>query len=254
MWIDSHAHLGEIDDRRLSDLVSFARAQGVDRILNVATSIVSSISVVRQHGVHSCLMPSVGISPFDVTAEPEDWLATLQAIAANPAVAAIGETGLDATNQQYPPLPVQRKFLESHLHIAVSRGLPIVVHSRGCENQVLDLCLASGIRSVVFHCYTGPFDTLKRILDAGYVVSFSGIITFANSLLSPLVAYAPLSQMLIETDSPYLAPVPFRGKQNQPAWVVRVGAAVAAIKNIDEDECGRGLSETFLRVFCPARG
>jgi TatD DNase family protein len=249
MWIDSHAHLGDVDDRRLSVLLSEARDRGVNRILNVATSLLSSNAVLRQAGIHRSLIPAVGISPFDVTAESADWLARLTALAAAPSVAAIGETGLDTTNPRYPSLQLQRFFFESQLGLCVENELPVVVHSRGCEQQVLDLCRTTGVRLAVFHCYTGPLEVLKRILDSGYIVSFSGIITFKNSLLSPLVSYTPLSQMLIETDSPYLAPVPHRGSRNQPAWVVYVGKTVAAIKNIDEEECGRGLSETFSRIF-----
>jgi len=105
------------------------------------------------------------------------------------------------------------------------------------------------VKSAVFHCYTGPRDVLSRILDRGYAVSFSGIVTFKGSALAPLVADTPLSQMLIETDSPYLAPAPHRGDENQPAWVVFTGKAVAAIKKIDEEECGRAVTATFERVF-----
>jgi TatD DNase family protein len=250
MWIDSHAHLSDVDDLRLSACVAAAQNNGVDRILNVGTSLSSSASVIRQCGRHPSLSAAVGISPFDVLdLRPQDVQAQLAALTRQSAVAAIGETGMDSTNPAYPPLTLQRAFFEKHLDCAKALDLPVIVHSRGCEQQALDICKASGVRMAVFHCYTGPIDTLKRIIDAGYVVSFSGIITFKKSPLSPLVAYAPLSHMLIETDSPYLAPVPHRGLQNQPAWVMYVGKAVAAIKNFDEEECGLKLSETFSRVF-----
>jgi TatD DNase family protein len=249
MWIDSHAHLSDADDVRLADVVSKARACGVDRILNVATSLPSSISAVRQSGLHPCLCAAAGISPFDVTDAGPDWLSRLDAIAKAPSVVALGETGIDTTNPAYPPITLQRGFFESHLALAKSLDLPVIVHSRGCERQALDICISSGVRRAVFHCYTGPIETLTRIIDAGYAVSFSGKITYKNSPLKPLVSYTPLSSMLIETDSPYCTPVPHRGEQNQPAWVSYVGRAVAAIKRIGELECGRGLAETFSSVF-----
>ena len=254
MWIDSHAHLGDVDDPRLGALIAAARENGVGRILNVATSLLSSISVIRQCGVHSCLSAAVGISPFDIRDAPKDWPGRIAGLAKSPFVVAIGETGMDATNASYPPLPLQRDFFESHLRLASDLGLPVIVHSRGCEQQVLDICIASGARSAVFHCYTGPPETLSRIIGAGYTVSFSGIITFKNSALAPLVASVPLSQMLIETDSPYLAPVPYRGRQNQPAWVTLVGRAAAAAKNIDEEEFRLGIAATYSRVFSKGDG
>jgi TatD DNase family protein len=253
MWIDSHAHLGDVDDVRLSSLVAAARESKVSRVLNVATSLSSTNSVIRQCGMHSCLSAAAGISPFDAAFDlrPQDWLTQLAALARNPAVVAIGETGIDGSSTRYPPLALQRDFFEKQHGLAQSLGLPVIVHSRGCEQQALDICISSGVRSVVFHCYTGPLETLSRIIDAGYAVSFSGIITFKNSPLAPLVAYAPLSHMLIETDSPYLAPVPYRGRQNQPAWVALVGKAAAAIKKIDEEEFCRGLAATYSRMFAP---
>jgi TatD DNase family protein len=249
MWIDSHAHLCDVDDALQAVLIAEAQACGIDRILNAATSLSSSASVLRQCGLHRCLSAAVGISPFDVQDAPQDWRMQLAAFAKRPAVVAIGETGMDVSNPAYPPLTLQRDFFEKHLECAHAADLPVVVHSRGCERQALDMCVASGVRSAIFHCYTGSLDALTRIIDAGYVVSFSGIITFKNSTLSPLVAYTPLSHMLIETDSPYLAPVPHRGMQNRPAWVAHVGKAVAKIKKLEEEECGLLLEDTFSRTF-----
>jgi TatD DNase family protein len=250
MWIDSHAHLGDIDDSRLDAEIAAARESGVGRILNVATSLSSSISVLRQCSLHSCLSAAVGISPFDVAElRPQDASGRLSALAQSPAAVAIGETGMDATNPSYPSLAVQREFFELHLGIAASLMLPVIIHSRGCERKVLDICTASGVRSAVFHCYTGNIETLSRIIDAGFTVSFSGIITFTNSSLAPLVAFTPISHMLIETDSPYLAPAPHRGRPNRPAWITYVGKAAAAIKKIDEEEICSGCAATYDRVF-----
>jgi TatD DNase family protein len=249
IWIDSHAHCAHAGDASLAAMLSEARESCVGRIINVGTSLSSSNTVCAQCEAHPQLSAATGISPFDVLSGPPDWFERLAECSRHPSVAAIGETGMDATNPAYPPLNVQRTFFERHLALAQSRSLPVIIHSRGCERTALDICIAAGISRAVFHCYTGTRETLRRIIDRGYIISFSGIITFKNSPLNDLVSFSPLSSMLIETDSPYLAPVPHRGRQNRPAWVAYVGKAVASIKNIDEEECAHRLSGTFAATF-----
>jgi TatD DNase family protein len=248
-WTDSHAHLYDCDTSGLEALLSGAQASGVHRVLNAATSLLSSITVISQCAGHAALLGAVGISPFDVKNNPDSWEAQLTELALKPRIVALGETGIDATNPSYPDMNLQIKFFEKHLSLALIHNLPVIVHSRGCERKVLDICLASGIRRAVFHCYTGDTSTMKAIVDAGYHVSFSGIVTFANSPLVSLAAAAPLDSMLIETDSPYLAPVPHRGKQNQPAWVVYVGKKIAEIRRMDEAEFSVALEKNFNSLF-----
>jgi TatD DNase family protein len=249
MWTDSHAHLYGCDTAELEARISDAHARDVHRILNVATSLPSSITVVSQCAGHAALLGTAGISPFDVRNNPNSWEAQLAELAAKPRIVAIGETGIDATNPSYPDFGLQLRFFEKHLGLALTRNLPVIVHSRGCECKALDICLASGIRRAVFHCYTGDAATMKAIVDAGYYVSFSGIVTFANSPLVSLAEIVPLDSLLTETDSPYLAPVPHRGKANQPAWVVYVGKKIAEIKGFDEEEFAKALEKNFNRLF-----
>jgi TatD DNase family protein len=127
--------------------------------------------------------------------------------------------------------------------------MPIIIHSRDAEIKVCEMCRASGVKKAMFHCFTGDVTALGKILDAGYFVSFSGIITFKSSPLVECVRYAPLSRIFIETDSPYLAPVPHRGKTNEPAWVGLVGKKVAEIKQMDEDAVAEALRENFFALF-----
>lgn len=249
MWTDSHAHLYGCDAAGLDALLSGALARGVHRALNTATSLPSSATIVSQCAGRAALFGAVGISPFDVKNNPGSWEAQLAELAAKPRIVAIGETGIDATNPSYPDLDMQISFFEKHLALAIRLDLPVIVHSRGCERKALDICLASGIRRAVFHCFTGDEDTMKKIIDAGYFVSFSGIMTFKDSPLVSLAAAAPLDFMLIETDSPYLAPVPHRGKQNQPAWVVYVGNKIAEIRGMDKEGFAGALEKNFNRLF-----
>jgi TatD DNase family protein len=249
VWTDSHAHLYDCDAAGLDALLSLAQTHGVYRVLNAATSLSSSHTVVSQCASHAALLGAVGISPFDVKNNPSSWETQLAGLAVKPGIVAIGETGIDATNTSYPDLDLQISFFEKHLALGVRLGLPVIVHSRGCEHRALDICLASGIRRAVFHCFTGDAETMIKIVDAGYIVSFSGIVTFANSPLVSLAAAAPLESILIETDSPYLAPVPHRGKTNQPAWVSLVGKKIAEIRKISEEDFAGAVERNFDRLF-----
>ena len=148
-----------------------------------------------------------------------------------------------------PVLGLQIEFFKKHLALAARLDKPVIVHSRGCEQQTLDLCVSSHVRRAVFHCYTGDETTMKAIADAGYFVSFSGIVTFAKSPLVSLATRAQLDSLLIETDTPYLAPVPHRGKPNQPAWVVLVGRRIAELRKMDEEEFADAVERNFDRAF-----
>ncbi|HUI91323.1 MAG TPA: TatD family hydrolase [Chitinivibrionales bacterium] len=249
VWTDSHAHLYDCDTAALDALIASAKKNGVHRVLNAATSLAASRTVVSQCAGRPALLCGVGISPFDVKNNPNTWETQLADLAARPGVVAIGETGIDATNPSYPDLSLQIAFFEKHLSLAIRLGLPAIIHSRGCEQKALDICVSSGVTRAVFHCYTGDEDTMKKIIGAGYYISFSGIVTFTNSPLGSLVKTASLDFMLIETDSPYLAPVPYRGKTNQPAWVALVGKKVAEMRGMDEEELSGTLERNFGRLF-----
>ncbi len=249
MWIDSHAHLSDVGDSKLENIVDTAKKHRVSRIINTATSLLSCPIVLLQCSRFTELSAAVGISPFDIENAPPNWVNLLESYSMDKQVIAIGETGIDDSNPTYPPFLLQCEFFEAHLSLAKSRNLPIIIHSRGCEKTALEMCVKSQIRHAVFHCYTGSMETLAKIIDSGFTVSFSGIVTFKKSSLSSLVEYAPLQNMLIETDSPYLAPPPHRGKPNQPAWVSLVGKRIAEIKRISDEECSQKLSSSFNRVF-----
>jgi TatD DNase family protein len=249
MWIDSHAHLYDLDDQALSLAMQACIAAGVSFVLNTGTSIDTSRKSLAQCNKYKNLGAVVGISPFDAASIPESWDMHLEGILSDEHVMAIGETGLDATNPGYPDIGLQLPLLETHLELARKHDLPVVLHSRGSEERVARLCMERGVKKAMFHCFTGDLAALKTLLDGGYYVSFSGIITFANSPVRTCVEYAPLDRILIETDSPYLAPIPFRGKKNQPAWAAQVGKKVAEIKKLDEEETARAITENFKRLF-----
>jgi TatD DNase family protein len=249
MWIDTHAHLYDLDETSFAAAMNACDAAGVGLVLNTGTSLASSKTIIEQSAKHERLFAAAGISPFDVVNLPSDWEAQLSALLGRERVIAVGETGLDATNPTYPEIGLQIPIFERQLEIARAADLPIVIHSRGSESKAVDLCRHHGVTKALFHCFTGDIPALRKVLDAGYFVSFSGIITFAKSPLRECVEYAPLDRILIETDCPYLAPVPHRGKKNQPAWVSLVGKKVAEIKGVGEEDVAGVLAGNFERLF-----
>lgn len=249
MWIDAHAHLYDLDGPDLAAAVTKAREAGVDRILNTGTSLDTSRHVLRQCSEHALLSAAVGISPFDAETLPDSWQTSLESMLGNPAVVAVGETGIDSNNPTYPDIASQIGLFEEQLGVAIKHNMPVIIHSRGSEIKACEMCCTASAKKAMFHCFTGDITALGKILDAGYFVSFSGIITFKNSPLAECVKYAPLSQMLIETDSPYLAPIPHRGKTNEPAWVGLVGNKVAEIKKLNTVDVADALRENFFALF-----
>jgi len=251
MWIDTHAHLFDLNDQSLAEAINACKEAGVTAVIDTGTSLASSRVVLEQCSKQKNLFAAVGISPFDVVGLPSDWDVQIEEMIQRDRVIALGETGIDSTNPSYPDIGLQFPIFEKHLEIARQGDLPIVIHSRGSESRAVDMCRDHGVVKALFHCFTGDIRDLKKILDAGYFISFSGIITFGKSPLRDCVEYAPLDRILIETDSPYLAPVPFRGsgKKNQPAWVGLVGKRVAEIKKMEETQLARALAENFIKLF-----
>ncbi|MFW6254324.1 MAG: TatD family hydrolase [Chitinivibrionales bacterium] len=249
MWIDSHAHLYDYTDSQLGELLDCAGKSDVGYILNSATNIPTAQTVVRQGGSHKILFSCVGISPFDVVDLHPSWFSQLEKLAGEDKVVAVGECGLDHSNPSYPSLDKQMPVFHKQLLLAGKLNLPAIIHSRGAEKLVLQTCKEAGIQKAVFHCFTGDIAVLKRILDDGYVISFSGIATFRKEPLSEQIRYCPLERMLIETDSPYLAPVPYRGKINQPCYVPLVGKKIAEIKGVSPQKVASTIFKTCNHLF-----
>lgn len=250
MWIDAHAHLYELTTEQLRGVIGRAREANVQTIINSATDPVSCDTVREQCRTYpEVLRATVGISPFDAENLPEEWESHLRAALDDPRVVALGEAGLDLTNPRYPAESLQRPLLERQLAVAVEHSVPVVLHSRGAERNVAALCRSAGIEKALFHCFTGERKALAEILDSGYYVSFSGIVTFKNSPLPELVAYMPEDRILVETDTPYLAPVPHRGKRNQPAWVGCVGEHVARIRGIAAEDMAEQIRHNAAAFF-----
>ena len=254
MLTDAHAHLSDCAGGVLEAQVSEAAAAGVGTIINTAVSIDTAVTVLEQcKRFPRNLKAAVGVSPFDTVGAGDDWADKLKDLLAessgSPAIAAVGEIGLDCTNPRYPPLDVQTPFFVKQLEIAIDADLPAVIHSRGMEKRTAEICHQHGVKKAVFHCFTGDREALEYITGCGYYISISGIITFNNSQLRNIIRYLPIDKMLIETDSPYLSPVPHRGKPNRPAYLIHTAQEIAKLLCINDMELAEKLRENTKTIF-----
>lgn len=252
MFVDSHCHLDRLDlaalETDLAGALDAARARGVQHFLCIGVDLESLPAVLAVADAHDDVSASVGVHPLHLDAlEPE--IEKLMELAAHPKVVAIGETGLDYHYDQEKPADQQRRF-RKHIEAARRTGKPLVVHTRDARADTLALLREEGASRGVLHCFTEDWDTARSALDLGFYISFSGIVTFANAkALREVARKVPLERLLIETDSPWLAPVPYRGKTNQPAYVVDVARAVAELRGMGVEELGEQTSANFRCLF-----
>lgn len=254
MWIDSHAHLFDLNEEQLASVFLECQHHQVDTILNIGTDLKNSQHVLNQcknSSSHVNLLGAAGISAADVESyiDESKWESDLEILLQQPDCVALGEIGIDSVNDYYAPFEIQMEFFRKQLALACRYRKPVIVHSRGVEELALKVVKESGAEQVIFHCYTGDKRTAVAIAEAGFFVSFSGIITFKKSDFDEVVKAVPVEQLLIETDSPYLAPVPNRGKQNQPAWVSFVGEYIAQILSMDKELLAHHLGNNFNRFL-----
>ena len=237
MLIDSHAH---IQDKEYAGeaiaVIARAREVGVNTIIAVggAGDMSSNTAAVALAASFADIYATVGVHPHDAKDVGEEEIGTLRKLAADPKVVAIGETGLDYY-YNHSPRETQRQVFSRFIHLARETKLPIVVHEREAAREAAEMLHSEGEGSLVgvIHCFTGDYDAAVRYLDMGFILSFTGIITFKNAdALREVVRKVPLESMLVETDSPYLTPAPHRGKRNEPAFVRFVAETVARIKTI----------------------
>lgn len=252
--VDSHCHLDFPDYQGdFSEVIKRAQT-ALEFVINVGTDIKASERVVDLGEEYPFMYSSVGIHPYEaatVTTVDLDRLATL---ASNDKVVAVGECGLDYSrlNNGDEDKKIQKKLFQEHIKIANSQQLPLIVHCRDAYEDLLDIFIkGSNEWRGVIHCYLGDVELANKFMDLGFYVSFTGIITFKNAApaLLEAVRQVPLDRMLIETDAPFLAPSPHRGKRNEPAYVVEVANKIAQIKNIDPEEVDQQTSKNARILF-----
>lgn len=248
--IDSHCHLDSLDYHQ-DDIVTFlknAQEQDVHYFLSVATTLGGYESWKEKLSAYSNIMLSCGIHPLSLADEPFDF-ERFAILCAQKDVVALGETGLDYYYGQETASKQRERFCQ-HIELGKCLKKPVIVHTRSAREDTLLLLKERKVHSGVLHCFTEDKATAKALLDLGFYISFSGIITFRNAAeLREVVKYVPLTRLLIETDSPYLAPVPYRGKPNQPAYVRQVAEAVATLKKLSIAEIAQQTTQNFCQLF-----
>ncbi|WP_271270286.1 TatD family hydrolase [Aliamphritea hakodatensis] len=253
MFVDSHCHLDKLDfssGDTLSRVLTSAAERQVSKMLCVSVDMQSFTPMYEQIAGLDQVYASVGVHPLN-TAETPVSVDELLAKTELPKIIALGETGLDYFYQQ-DTVEIQQQSFINHLDAAKVCKLPVIVHTRDARQDTLDILRHHADFEVggVLHCFTESWDMGRQALDMNYLLSFSGIITFKNAAeLREVVKQTPLDKMLIETDSPYLAPVPYRGKQNEPAYVAEVAQCIADIKGLRAEDVARITTDNFHRLF-----
>ncbi len=255
MFVDSHCHLSfpELSGRIAEVRAAMAAAQ-VDRAICICTTLEEFDAVHALATAHDNFWCTVGVHP-DNEGVTEPGVQDLVERSARPKVVAIGETGLDyyrLSGRTEADMAWQRERFRVHVRAARATGLPLVVHTRSASADTLAILREEGAGAVrgVFHCFTETAQVARAALELGFHISFSGILTFRNAQdLRDVAREVPLDRCLIETDSPYLAPVPFRGKLNQPAYVAQVAAALAELKGMPLEALARATSTNAAALF-----
>jgi len=253
MLVDSHCHLDFPDfAAELDAVVARAREAGVGRMVTISTRVKKHAQVLAIAERFADVFCSVGTHPHNAKDEPEVDAQTLIALARHAKIVAIGEAGLDY-HYDNSPRAAQAASLREHVAAARETGLPLVIHSRDCDAdmaQILQEETGQGAFPAVLHCFTGGRDLAFKAVDLGLYVSFTGILTFKNSAaLRDIAAALPAERILVETDAPYLAPLPHRGKRNEPAFVVETAKVLANARGVSFDEIAQQTTDNFFRLF-----
>ncbi|ABF13951.1 YchF/TatD family DNA exonuclease [Candidatus Palibaumannia cicadellinicola] len=253
--IDSHCHLDQLNynslHRNVTDVIEKAKKRDVRLILAVCTMLSNFDQMKALIGSRNDVLFACGIHPLNLD-KNDCYLEQLRCIAARKDVVALGETGLDYSNIQQNTKKEQQKVFLEHISIGNDQKKPIIVHTRNAIDDTIAL-LREGKAdqcSGILHCFTEDRKIAKNILDIGFYISFSGIVTFRNAeMLRDTVRFVPLNRLLIETDSPYLTPVPYRGKENQPAYVHEIAEYIATLKNINLEKLAAVTTANFCQLF-----
>ncbi len=251
--IDSHCHLNYAGlAERQAEVLDNARARGVTGFLNIATRQSEWAEIVATAERHDDVWASVGVHPHEADAHPDLGAAALVDGSEHSKVVAIGECGLDYFYDN-SARPAQRERFEAHIEAARATGLPLIVHTRDAEQdtaEILGAATRQGGVSGVLHCFTGSLDLARKALDFGFFISLSGIVTFKNARdLQETARQVPLDRLLVETDSPFLAPVPHRGQTCEPAFVADTAAFVAELRGDPLDALAEATTDNFFRLF-----
>ncbi|MBI1777566.1 MAG: TatD family hydrolase [Proteobacteria bacterium] len=253
MLVDSHCHLDFPElYAELDQVIARARAAGVGRMVTISTKVTEFDRIIAIAERFPEVYCSVGIHPHEAGSEPAVDAARLVALARHPKVVGIGETGLDFY-YEHSPRDAQERSFRAHAAAARETGLPLIVHSRDADAETAGILAdeqSKGAFTGLLHCFSSGRELAEKAVELGFYISLAGIVTFKKAEnLRDTVRGVPLDRLLVETDAPYLAPVPLRGQRNEPAFVVHTAATVAGLKGLGSAEFAKASTENFFRVF-----
>ena len=250
--VDTHAHLNfDSFDEDREDVIRRAREAQIGAIINVAVDVPTSEASVALAEAHPEVWASAGVHPQDAHTLDDTGRQRLEELVRHPKVVAVGEVGLDFY-RDYNPREVQEKVFREMLDLARMADLPLIIHTRDSMDRALEILeekLAEGPLRGVFHCFSGGRSIIDRVLNLGFHISFCGNLTFKNSRLPEVLDAVPLERLLLETDSPFMAPVPHRGKRNEPAFVRLTARKIAEVKGVPLEEVVTRTTENAVRLF-----
>ncbi|MGL9732691.1 MAG: TatD family hydrolase [Wolbachia sp.] len=253
MIVDSHCHLIYFSSDEILKVISRAEQNGIKILHNICIRIDDVSKLLKISSSYDRVYSSVGVHPFDTTVESGEYICVdeLVELAKNQKVISIGETGLDFYKSNNKSN--QKKNFALHIEAARITGLPLVIHTRNADDEMIDVLkseMKNGVFSGVMHCFTSSKELAYQAMDLGLYISFSGIITFKNaSLLRKIAQDVPLEYVLVETDAPYLSPEPYRGKKNEPAMVKYVVNCLAKLWDKSHDKVAEITTNNFFRLF-----
>jgi TatD DNase family protein len=252
-FIDSHCHLDFKDFQEdIHHVLDRAHQAGVTTMLSICTRLGDADAIIRLADANPSIFASIGIHPHEVDKHPSVSMHDMTVYTHHPKVVGIGETGLDYYYAYSDRLQQQQAF-KIHLSVAQETSLPIIIHMRDAEEDTLRLlqeaCAVKPFKGLI-HCFTASLEFAKAVIDLGLYISISGIVTFKNTTsLREVVCHIPLDKLLIETDAPYLAPLPHRGKRNEHAFIVHTAAVLADTIGVDIDTLANATTKNFYTLF-----
>ncbi|MCK4577444.1 MAG: TatD family hydrolase [Candidatus Marinimicrobia bacterium] len=253
MLIDTHAHIFYKDYAdSLDDVLKRAADAGVAAIICPGLDLETSEQSLKLADRYDQVWAAVGVHPHDAESAPDNTLQELERLAAHDKVVAIGETGLDFYRNISPP-EMQERLFRGQLELAAALGYPAIVHNRSADEGVLRILREVGYGNGVVHCFSSPPETARQVLDLGFHISFTGTVTFGKNHNEAVLRAVGLERVMVETDCPYLAPAPKRGRTNEPAYVSHVAAKIADILKMDVTEVARQTTENALALFSRMR-
>ena len=252
MLIDTHAHLDFPElSQDLGSVLQRARTNGIRQIITIGISLATSQNAIELANDHANVFATVGIHPHGARELDEDIMAKIRSLAQQKKVVAIGEIGLDYYRDRQPR-QIQRTCLHQQLAIACELKLPVAFHVRDAYKDFLDIVngYKNLLNGVVMHCFSGTWEIARKCLDLGFYLSIPGTVTYPKAQIQQEVAMrAPLDKLLVETDAPFLAPVPYRGKVNEPSFVLHTAQAIAQLRHCDLEEVAEETSRNARSIF-----